>query len=698
MLWPAPAFYTFVRKLCKTAFLAKINTYFFIFTGCIASHFCVAQKHDTLIAVKVFAKKEIDPATTLIPTTSLTGEELSKRNAASVADLVKYFPGVNVKDYGGIGGLKSISVRGLGANHTGVLYDGLMIADAQGGQIDLGKFSLIDLQQLTLYEGGQPDLLSPARASASSSLLSLNTVAGKEKFPGRKLTVNLQSGSFGFFSPAILLSTTIAKKTFISLTSRFLQAAGNYPYLSYEADKRTERRNNSRTRSIRAEFDMAHHFNDSNRVLLKINYYTSKRGLPGAVILYNTISRQRLNDDNFFMQANWRNKFSPRSSYLVSAKFSKDRTFYIDPSYPNSFGRLENEFHQQEEYISFAYRYDISKKIAVGLSSDIFHSRLKRTDFLSAGFADPDRNSFLNNLSLQYRSGRADVSGNLLYTAIKETVKNGKPGKDFRELSPGVSASVIPVSLSPFRLRAFYKYVFRAPTFNDLYYTNIGNVNLRPEYSRQLNAGITFHSKPFLVFSKFIFTADAYQNNVTDRILAVPRQNLFQWSMQNVGKVRMKGIDVALHVETGPLHSFLITTDVSYSFLDAKDVTDKNSELYRSQLPYTPKHSGSLHLGMERKRIGLNYNVIFSSYRYRAGDAIPENIVQGWGTNDVSLSYGYNGNKDHDIRLTAEANNIFNTQYEIIKFYPMPRFNYRICVEATFKKNKTITKNEKRSF
>ena len=47
--------------------------------------------------------------------------------------------GVTVKDYG-IGGLKTVSVRSLGANHTTVSYDGIALTDVQSGQIDIGRF------------------------------------------------------------------------------------------------------------------------------------------------------------------------------------------------------------------------------------------------------------------------------------------------------------------------------------------------------------------------------------------------------------------------------------------------------------------------------------------------------------------------------------------------------------------------------
>src|SRR4051812_41126806 len=95
-----------------------------------------AQITDTLKPVKFYSKKPLDISSTTVNVQQLNKNELSQLNSLSVADAVKYFSGVVIKDYGGIGGLKTVSVRSLGANHTGVMYDGIMVSDVQGGQID----------------------------------------------------------------------------------------------------------------------------------------------------------------------------------------------------------------------------------------------------------------------------------------------------------------------------------------------------------------------------------------------------------------------------------------------------------------------------------------------------------------------------------------------------------------------------------
>ena len=664
----------------KNSFLKKTNTYFFLLMLTAISPAAFAQKHDTLETVRIPAKKGRIITKAPTPVQLLNRGELDKRNSISIADAVKYFAGVNVKDYGGIGGLKTISVRSLGANHTGVMYDGLLLGDAQGGQADLGKFSLDNVQEIRLSNAGPSEILLPARAFASGALLSVNTVsASGDTSPA--ISFGIRQGSFGYISPFFALKTFIGKNCTTGFSGTYQQAKGNYPFKSYENGGGTKQRNNSVIKAIRLEYDVALPFNDTNRFRFKAYYYQSKRGLPGAVVFYNNSpGNQKLHDENIFFQASHEKKLSAKSYLLLSAKYSADNYYYIDPAYPNSFGKLENRFHQKEIYFSAGYKYDLTRAFSASFASDLYNSRLKRTDLLSQGFADPKRNTFLNNLALRFVKNKTEASGNVLYTVINEKVSAGKAGRNLQEFSPALAVSVAPFRYMPMRFRAFYKKIFRAPTFNDLYYTNIGNTALRPEFADQYNAGITFNSRPVLFMNKLVFTGDAYLNNVKDKILAVPRQNLFQWSMQNIGAVRIKGADLGLHIDFNRLKQLQLSSGVTYSFQQSLDVSNKNSSLYGTQLPYTPKHSGSFHTDATYKALVLSYNILFSSYRYRAGDAIPENLVQGWSSNDISLGYSFTKNRYAGYKILAEANNIFNTQYEIIKYYPMPRFNYRLSL------------------
>ncbi len=644
-----------------------------------------AQKHDTLINVKIEAVAFKNPSTSITPSQELNAKDLTKTNSANVADAVKQFAGVQVKDYGGVGGLKTISVRSLGANHTGIFYDGLAINDAQGGQIDLGKFSLDNIEQIQLYNSTPTEILLPARAFSTASLLLLKSNSSViNKNENQSLKIQLQQGSFGYFSPSVALKKRFGANLQMAFTGWYQTATNKYPFLSYQNTSVKEKRKNSDVNAYRVEYDAAYINNDSNKIKFKAYFANSKRGLPGSIIFFSNTGNQRLNEANFFSQINWQKKIKKRHEILLGSKFSADNIYYIDPSFLNSAGKLENEFHQQEYYISAAYKYKFAKNIKLAYASDFFTTSLKRTDTFAVGFANPKRNSLLNNISLAFKNERYEIAANILHTSIKESVENGISGKNFNAFTPAFAGSFKPFSLHDFYLRGFYKNIFRAPTFNDLYYTNVGNTNLKPEYAAQFNVGIMYNKYNFTSIQQLTITADGYQNNVTDKILAVPRQNLFQWSMQNIGKVKITGLDATLHIVFKPWKQIKISSAVSYTLQQVLDLSDASSPLYKTQLPYTPVHTSSVNLNVVFQRTTLSYNFIGSSLRYRQGDQIPENALNPWSSHDFSLAYDVN----QSYKIIFAANNILNAQYDIVKFYPMPRFNYRISFLLNLKKNK----------
>ena len=78
--------------------------------------------------VVVYAKK---PYQEVIPAQTLSGKRLEGLNSHSVADAIRYFSGVQIKDYGGVGGVKTVDIRSMGTNHMGVFYDGIQLGNAR---------------------------------------------------------------------------------------------------------------------------------------------------------------------------------------------------------------------------------------------------------------------------------------------------------------------------------------------------------------------------------------------------------------------------------------------------------------------------------------------------------------------------------------------------------------------------------------
>lgn len=166
-----------------------------------------------------------------IPSQKLEGRELERLSVHSVADAMRYFSGVQIKDYGGIGGLKTVNVRSLGTNHTGVFYDGIQLGNAQNGQIDLGRFSLDNMEALQLYNGEKSDLLQSAKDYASASTVYLQT--RKPVFSAHKrynLNVGMKAGSFDTYNPSLLWEKKLTEKLSAQFSGEYMTTSGRYKF------------------------------------------------------------------------------------------------------------------------------------------------------------------------------------------------------------------------------------------------------------------------------------------------------------------------------------------------------------------------------------------------------------------------------------------------------------------------------------
>lgn len=217
------------------------------------------------------------------------------------------------------------------------------------------------------------------------------------------------------------------------------------------------------------------------------------------------------------------------------------------------------------------------------------------------------------------------------------------------------------------------------PTFNDLYYADMGNSKLNPEHVTQYNAGFLYDHNGRGLLSAARISFDAYYNKVKDKIVAYPKGQQFRWTMLNLGIVDIKGIDVSAIITLRPLKDLLLTGRVQYTFQRAIDVTNPADNYYRDQIPYIPEHSGSAVFNAAWHGWGLNYSWIYVGERYNQQENIRYNYTQPWYTSDLSVSKDFRFGKV-SLRGLLEINNLFSQDYDVIINYPMPKRNYRFTL------------------
>jgi len=629
--------------------------------------------------VKVKALKQSKILISPVPMQTLSATDLQRVNTLSVADAVRYLSGVQLKDYGGIGGLKTINVRSLGSNHTAVFYDGLQLTNAQNGQVDLGKFSTDNIEEISLYNGQNPRLLKPAVAYASASALYLQS---KEPvFQNNKkynASVALKTGSFGLLNPSASLDYKWNDNDNVSsrLSAEYLYANGKYKFTRTNGNSdTTEIRQNGDVEALRVEYGTYGKIK-AGVWRAQVFHYQSERGLPRAIIADNFEATQRLWDNNTFVQAGLEKSLNNRYAFAINTKYTYDYQRYLDPEIVTSKGLLDNRYYQKEFYLSLSNSYKLTSFWDIALATDYKRNTL---DANLNRFAYPTRNVFLAAVANNIYFSRFNAQISLLSTTIDENVKYYEAVENQQKYTPTFMFSWQPLkNIDGFRVRGFYKSIFRMPTFNDLYYTFVGNTLLKPEYTKQYDLGLTYGKyNEHSFINRIEVQADVYYNKVKDKIMAVPNLNLFRWTMSNLDIVDIKAAEMDIKLSKDLNKQSYLDIELVYNYQQALNITNG---IKNGQIPYVPKHSGSFIASWVSGKSSLNYSYIYTSERYRQTANIPINYIQPWYTHDISLQHKFKIEKHTELTIRGEVNNLLNQYYDVIDNFPMPGRSYRLAV------------------
>ena len=621
----------------------------------------------------------------VIPSQTLTGEQLEKLSSQSVADALRYFSGLQLKDYGGVGGIKTVNIRSMGTNHLGISYDGIELGNAQNGQIDLGQFSLDNVEEITLFNGQKSALLQSASDFGHAGAVYIRTRAPRFA-EGRRynLRFKMKYGSSDMIRFSALWEQRLSSKVSSSVSAEALNASGKYKFryrrknqdgtVAYDT---TATRQNGDIWAVRAEGNL-HGMISDGFWKLKLYTYHSERGIPGAIV--NNVWRrgERQWDHNTFFQGRFQKSLGQRFTTQWLAKYAYYQTRYVNRD--TALLTVDNTYRQQELYLSTSNVVQLLPQWSASLCYDF---RWNKLDADMRQFVYPHR--FTNYLSLATALSlkRLKMQASVLATAVKDHTRKAQSPKSIVEYTPAFFLNVYPLATEDLSVRLYAKKSFRMPTFNDLYYAEIGNAMLKPESALQYNAGISYsHQWQHGFFRYFHVQADAYYNTVHDKIVAYPKGQQFRWTMLNLGRVHIKGVDVETELTTVPARGWLVTGRLQYTYQDARDVTDPATSFYRDQIPYIPWHSGSAILNIGWRGWDLNYSFIYAGERYNQQENIRFNYMQPWYTSDLSLSkrWAMWGAK---WRATLEVNNLLSQDYDVILNYPMPKRNYGITLDVT---------------
>ena len=646
----------------------------------------------------------------VVPSQKLNGEMLEKLNTHSVADALRYFSGIQLKDYGGVGGIKTVNIRSMGTHHLGISYDGVALGNAQNGQIDLGQFSLDNVEEITLYNGQKSAIFQPASDFGNAGSIYIRTKepefrryggTGVRRYENTHLRFKAQYGSSDMLRLSALWEQKLSETVSSSVSAGFLTASGKYKF-RYErrypdgttAWDTTAVRQNGDIHAERIEANLYGRLWQGSWQL-KGYLYNSARGIPGAIV--NNVWRrgERQQDLNTFFQAAYDKSIGNKFATRWLAKYAYYNTHYVNRDSTQL--PVDNRYKQQEFYFSTANVLELLPNWSASLSYDFKWNKLNADIW---NFAYPTRISNLVSLATAIDYKHLKAQGSLLATFINDRYRRyggtGARGYEnssaaanssfftlhssLQKLTPAVFVNVYPFQGTFFSLRAYVKQSFRMPTFNDLYYTDMGNANLVPERATQYDVGFALNkhfTQGIVRHAEMHF--DAYYNTVHDKIVAYPKGQQFRWTMLNLGKVHIKGIDVEAEADFKIGKDLVATARAQYTYQDARDMTDPADSYYNDQIPYIPWHSGSAIVGLSYKNWDLNYSFIYAGERYDEQENILYNHMEPWYTSDLSLRYQF---VVYSLKFIAQAevNNVLDQDYEVIVNYPMPGRNYTLSL------------------
>ena len=636
------------------------------------------QIEEVEVTARALAKDVIVPQT-------LKGAELQRLNALSVADALRYFSGVQLKDYGGVGGIKTINVRSMGSQHTAVYYNGVQLGNAQNGQVDLGRFSLDNMEEIQLFNGQKSDIFQSAREFGAAGNVYLTTRKPYFK-PDEKVHVRgqMRFGSFALANPNIGVDVKLTEALSLTLDAEYVYSDGKYPFryrrvlpTGETAYDTTAIRQNGDVNAVRAEMGLHHYYRTTGFWRVHAYNYYSERGVPGAIVNNVWRNGERLWDRNSFVQAQWQDEWFGRWSTRLLAKYANDFTHY--QNYDERLLPSNNKYTQQEVYLSLANKVEVFNWWDLSLAYDYQYNTLNRRNLLleDAPESFSRHSHWLSAATALNIKEYLRMQASVLMTAVDQN----KP-----RVTPGVFFSFRPYPVIDLSINAFYKQSYRYPTFNDLYYTDLGNASLRPELARQHSIEVAYHKVTKLY--DISASASYYYNRVTDKIIAYPKGQQFRWTMLNLGTVKINGVDAKADMSLFLPLRFVLRGRLNYTYQTAVDVTNPNDTYYGHQIPYIPWHSGSVVIGLDwqSKRgdhYGMNYSFIYVGERYGQQENTIYNYVQPWYTHDLSI-YGEWGIKPVWLKANMEINNLLGQDYEVIQNYPMPKQNVRCTLALRY--------------
>jgi outer membrane cobalamin receptor len=559
-----------------------------------------------------------------------------------------------------------------------VLIDGIRLNSSQNALVDLSLYELDNVSRIEISKGGSSALYG---SEAIGGVINIITKKQNRVKPV-SLQLKVNTGSFGLRKFYGSISHQIRFKSNKNITYDFSlsdeRAKNNYNYYFKNGSLREPKeRGNSDYNLQSLRFDFSYSAENSENMNLFTNYTHFDRGLPGADLGYSPGTARQV-DYISLTSFSYNRKFSNRIFFKTNISYKYSLQKYFDTATfnlsvkINSFYKLNNYANSSSVRFISSDNFELESGFDVSYSN-IYSNEIDKGDLVQAGIYAAGKfgleSKTISKITF-YPSVRMDYFSNL----NQNNVVTGKLGMNVKPFGK--------IDLS---FKTTIGNNFSAPTFNELYWKDIGNKDLKPERSISFDAGLIYRFD-FALLNEIELSY--YSINTIDRIVWTPVSGII-WRPINVGRVNSEGIDISLSSKLSLHRFFNVLFNFNYSFGNAvkKNKDFPGDPSYNKQLLYIPKE-------MVKSALNLNYLPtskfikfvsfnLFYSYNTRRYTNVENTVfTPRYDVFDANLAAGFVF-PVLEMNVKFAVNNILNEDYQVISGYPMPLRNYRF--EIIFK-------------
>lgn len=578
-------------------------------------------------------------------------------NSKQIITYLQETPGLFIKDYGGLGGLKTVSLRGTSSNQTVIALNDMPLTSSSSPSFDLNQIPIFFLNSIDIIKTG---LSSYYGSNCIGGTINFKTSNYEES---EKLSLNANYGSFGRFD--FNLKTNFFHNNLpLSFFINYSKFDGNYPFKFNNFGNIIDTfRTNSKLNKLQTGITFHHQFSNSEFSFISFANYSDK-GIPGAVLLGKIEDLKTISQD-FSVY------FLPKLTFLIDSSkvLSINNLISIQKININNLSNIfinnKTDYQFNSNHIKTILNYSHLYN-----SGELFIQ--PEIDFvdLTGTFLQPNLGNYVHQYSLSLTSGISKKINFLNYlwqNSLSFRFDNFSNFKD-KPFSFFLGSELL---LKKYETSIFLNLSknFRIPSFSELYYFNYGNVDLKPEKSNSLNLG--FSTK---AINNTIFKLSSYYILSFDQIVSVPKSTLI-WSAQNIDKTQNYGLELSLK---SIFWNKLLTTNFSYTLQSSKNITE-NSPNYNKNIIYIPEEIISLNNELNFSNLYFDLSFIYNSFRYYLPDNSYNSILPSYFIVDFSFKYKlqiYSNLFNFEFAI----NNLTSTNYQIIRNYPMPGRNYLFSI------------------